>query len=167
MLSFPHLLQCLVLDKQNQHNSSEGNPSLASSSHHPRLCFWGKVHPPRSQPTEVNPLHSFHGGHWCWGCPGGSKPSPPPRLPLALLPGLHCSTLLCTAHCTTLHTCGLAAPSPGGSEPHSTAVGIRGEAPGDGSGMDGWTAACTDTLQHQTSLASPPPLPTSSPFFLQ
>lgn len=85
---------------QHQCNSSRETSSLACSSHCPGLCCWGKVHPSWSQPKGVNPLHSLHGHHWCWGCMGRSGPSPPLWLPLDLLPGLHHFMHLCTVHRT-------------------------------------------------------------------
>lgn len=123
---FPTCCSPLCWTSQTSVIQVGGNPSLASSSHRPVLCCWGTVHPPWSQPTEVNPLRSVHGGQWCWGCTGRSGPSPPLQLPLALLPGLHRSALFRTAHRTAARTCGLAAPSPGGSQPRGTAAGARG-----------------------------------------
>lgn len=64
----------------------------------PKALLTGQTSSTLSRPTEENPQPSIHGDHRCWGCAGRSGPSAPLRLPLALLPGLQRSTLLCTAH---------------------------------------------------------------------
>lgn len=185
-LSFPHLLQSLVLDKPNQCNSSGGEPFPRQLLTSPRALLLGNSsptlvpahggEPPTLRPWRPVVLGVYRQVRTLTPAPAALS-SPPRSAPLRAVPhrAPHRSAHLRPCRTfprwvpTSRHCCGCT-----GVKHWGMAVGWT-----DGR-TEGWLGVqlpsqldlqvvplppCINALQHQTSLASPPPLPASSPSF--